>query len=663
MINKKNTFNKNLIYILVVVSFVFALGLSFSLVKPTKAASVDFAGVLESQNNASWENDSSMTATYLVFSDKISNTNQIVILDGNFTNRIKINGVSVSGFATLMILDSLPSGNLNTLVIVIGDDDLHYLKPTSEYIVTTLKIESGATLGGTTFPEVTLYLNQEGKWDTEYPANLDLSVHYSGIYENNVIDGDKGILTLQYEKEIPYFENNGQDRVLEDEIGLDILIDGTPIRNLSGCSVVVPKNNQTLLRITYNLDILRESVLLHISNKAVILGANLDQLDLFYTSGNWVNINDRKEVVFDRIVANNKVEVSGEYELILTQLSFVPTAVDDNGRNVLSFDGVDDNLIFINDLGNNILINDKGINTLNGAKLTIVKKNPYNTIQISMLKKDIIDGKLKKLTIKEGSKIGLGIIGEDVELYLDDNGKWFKGNNLTVTYRVDGETYFSSYFEEGEKIIQIDDPVMEKRGFEYWSNSGVVFDFESTPRDSIVLDAVWKNYYKIRFLSEGTVLADSLVEEGTIPKYIGDNPTKEGNRETVYVFSGWDKELAEATEDTDYSATFNAEKRKYLVKITCEEKVDTLEYEYGSVLDLSGYEKEGKVLIVLNEEGEELPSLIVNEDVNIKLSYVDIEEKKGCGSSMTGSSFLILISVLAITLVSRKMKMNRGQNG
>ncbi len=62
----------------------------------------------------------------------------------------------------------------------------------------------------------------------------------------------------------------------------------------------------------------------------------------------------------------------------------------------------------------------------------------------------------------------------------------------------------------------------------------------------------WKNY-------DGSVLeTDENVEEGTIPTYDGETPTKPEDENYTYTFSGWDPEVVAATEDAVYTAQFNA---------------------------------------------------------------------------------------------------------
>lgn len=66
-------------------------------------------------------------------------------------------------------------------------------------------------------------------------------------------------------------------------------------------------------------------------------------------------------------------------------------------------------------------------------------------------------------------------------------------------------------------------------------------------------------YYTVRFLNGDTVLQESLVAEGEMPVFEGENPTPEVD----YAFDGWLPELAPVTGNVDYVAQF-----KYTKSIT-----------------------------------------------------------------------------------------------
>ena len=73
------------------------------------------------------------------------------------------------------------------------------------------------------------------------------------------------------------------------------------------------------------------------------------------------------------------------------------------------------------------------------------------------------------------------------------------------------------------------------------------FAFTSCGKEYTV---TWQNW-------DGTVLEVDNVKEETTPTYDGMTPTKEGNEQYAYEFSGWDKEISAVTGDIVYVAQFN----------------------------------------------------------------------------------------------------------
>lgn len=72
-----------------------------------------------------------------------------------------------------------------------------------------------------------------------------------------------------------------------------------------------------------------------------------------------------------------------------------------------------------------------------------------------------------------------------------------------------------------------------------------------------------KNVYEITWIVDGEIVKTDEVESGSIPVYTEDTPTKESTIDYDYIFTGWDKEIVEATEDVSYVAQFEEISREY----------------------------------------------------------------------------------------------------
>jgi len=70
---------------------------------------------------------------------------------------------------------------------------------------------------------------------------------------------------------------------------------------------------------------------------------------------------------------------------------------------------------------------------------------------------------------------------------------------------------------------------------------------------------IWQN-------DNGDILEiDRNVKEGSIPTYDGKTPTKEGNEQYTYTFSGWDLEIKGVTENIAYTAQYTSSTNKYTI--------------------------------------------------------------------------------------------------
>ena len=95
------------------------------------------------------------------------------------------------------------------------------------------------------------------------------------------------------------------------------------------------------------------------------------------------------------------------------------------------------------------------------------------------------------------------------------------------------------------------------------------------------------NYYSIRFLNDGAVLATQSVAYGTMPVYSGATPSKEADASYTYAFDGWNPEIVAVTQDKDYTAKFKGTKKKYTVTFVDDDLTTVLkdaeEYDFGTL--------------------------------------------------------------------------------
>ena len=119
-----------------------------------------------------------------------------------------------------------------------------------------------------------------------------------------------------------------------------------------------------------------------------------------------------------------------------------------------------------------------------------------------------------------------------------------------------------------------------------YENADIVFGSAMVELYVPCYSVTWKNY-------DGSVIyIDDTVEEGSVPTYDGETPTKPSDAQYNYEFSGWEPELEPTTGAVEYTATFTPVLRSYTV--TWEnwdgEVLDTTDADYGTLPVYSGEE-------------------------------------------------------------------------
>ncbi len=109
----------------------------------------------------------------------------------------------------------------------------------------------------------------------------------------------------------------------------------------------------------------------------------------------------------------------------------------------------------------------------------------------------------------------------------------------------------------------------------------------------IILGACFQTVqtYNITFVDyDGSVLLELTLDEGTMPEYTLENPTRDATAQYSYEFIGWDKVIEPATENVTYKAMYNETVNKYLVTFVDEngDVLEEREFEYGKTPFYSG---------------------------------------------------------------------------
>lgn len=104
---------------------------------------------------------------------------------------------------------------------------------------------------------------------------------------------------------------------------------------------------------------------------------------------------------------------------------------------------------------------------------------------------------------------------------------------------------------------------------------------------TVVPDKVTVSFYNW----DGTLLQQSEVEYGEMPRYSGITPSRESTAQYDYVFAGWDPEIVKAEADASYTATYEEKERKYTVSFYDwnGSLLQESEVEYGKVPEYVGF--------------------------------------------------------------------------
>ena len=131
-------------------------------------------------------------------------------------------------------------------------------------------------------------------------------------------------------------------------------------------------------------------------------------------------------------------------------------------------------------------------------------------------------------------------------------------NKYTVTFN-DEDRITTKEVNYNAKVEPVTNQGKTGYTFKYWSieKGGEEYNFNTLVTENITLYAVYNiNKYTVTFKNyDGSTLQEETLEYGILPKYKGEEPTREKTKEYKYTLKGWDKEITEVTNNQEYIAT------------------------------------------------------------------------------------------------------------
>lgn len=206
------------------------------------------------------------------------------------------------------------------------------------------------------------------------------------------------------------------------------------------------------------------------------------------------------------------------------------------------------------------------------TKIEYIYANFYNYDQTLLEKVKLLPGETPKYTGKEPTKASddnynYYFAGWDKEIKgivtnTDYNALYDSVSLMNVIYKnYDGKVLYETKIEVDETpVYEGSEPTRKTENkikylFKEWvkdsSSTADELVYIATYNEIQLYNIVFKNY-------DGDILYEVLTEEGRLPIYVGQTPSKEETDDIIYDFDGWNKELSPATQDTEYTATFEA---------------------------------------------------------------------------------------------------------
>ena len=138
-------------------------------------------------------------------------------------------------------------------------------------------------------------------------------------------------------------------------------------------------------------------------------------------------------------------------------------------------------------------------------------------------------------------------------------------------------------FDNHDFVDEIISPTHETKGYTHHECTVCGYSYDDEETEPLKC--------KIQFVDENNkLLEEQYLDYGETPVFHGKTPTKQGNAQYSYTFSGWSPEISTATDDQVYTAQFASSLKKYTIywKNYDGKTIDSESYDYGSIPEYKG---------------------------------------------------------------------------